>query len=74
MEDSYESRGMKHLYTVVKNSKEDQSTIIGYGEGASDVLKQAFGSTEYVFTPGASRKKDIVPKLEEIYKAMQQRI
>ncbi len=70
MEESYESRGMKHLYAIVKNGEDNQSTIIGYGEGASDVLEQAFGSAEYIFTPAASRKKDVVPKLDEIYKAI----
>lgn len=70
MEKNRESTAMKHLYTMVKNGKDNQSVIFGYGEGASDVLKQAFGSAEYIFTPAASRKKDVVPKLEEIYRGI----
>ena len=71
MEGTFEKQRMEHLFAVVKNGKDNQSVIIGYGDGASDILTQAFGSDEYLFKPAASRKKDIVPKLEEIYKARQ---
>lgn len=68
MEDIFEKQRMEHLFAIVKNGKDNQSVIIGYGDGASDILIQAFGSDEYLFEPAASRKKDVVPKLEEVYK------
>ena len=68
MEEIFEKQHMEHLFAVVRNGKDNQSVIIGYGNGTSDVLTQAFGSEEYLFKPAASRKKDIVPKLEEVYK------
>ena len=70
MEETFENRGMEHLFTVVKNRKDNQSVIIGWGDGSSDILTQAYGSDEYLFKPAASRNKDIVPKLREVYKAV----
>lgn len=67
---TFENRGMEHLFTVVKNRKDNQSVIIGWGDGSSDILTQAYGSDEYLFKPAASRNKDIVPKLREVYKAV----
>ena len=72
MEEIFENQSMEHLFAVVKNRKDDQSVIIGYGDGASGILTQAFGSDEYLFKPAASRKKDVVPKLEEAYKIVKE--
>lgn len=71
IEKIFEKLGVNQLFVLVKNSKDNQSTIMGYGDGAIDVLKQAFGSDDYIFRPAASRKKDVVPALEKIYASMQ---
>ena len=71
MEETFENQSMDHLFVVVKNRKNDQSVIIGYGDGISDILTQAFGTEEFLFKPAASRKKDVVPKLEEAYKSIE---
>ena len=70
MEEIYDNQSAEYLFAVVKNREDNQSVIIGYGDDTSFILTQAFGSDEYLFKPAASRKEDVVPKLEEVFKTI----
>ena len=72
MRESYEKQDMQHLYVLVYDAYNDRSFLLHYGEGTDEIIQTAFGEItdedgNTVFSPSASRKKDVVPPLEKAY-------
>ena len=72
MKEYYEKQDMQHLYVLVYDAYNNRSFLLHYGEGTDGILQTAFGEItdedgNTVFSPSASRKKDVVPPLEKAY-------
>lgn len=74
MEENFESFGVDMLYTIINNKGDDANEnmmyMLAYGEGAAEVLQQAYGNYDgtryFVFKENISRKKDVVPAITAV--------
>lgn len=72
MEEAYSALNVSHLYTMLAFPEKDETVLLSFGLGAEQLALQAFPAGEdgrIVFTPQASRKKDVVPPLLNAYAA-----
>ena len=70
MEEYLSAQEMDHLYVMVYDAAGDRTLLLYCGDGSEDIVKAAFGEPadgRFVITPSASRKKDVVPPLQEAY-------
>lgn len=70
MEEAFPDLNVAHLYAMLAFPAEDETVLLSFGQGAEQVALQAFSAGEdgrIVFTPQASRKKDVVPPLLNAY-------
>ena len=72
LKEYYEKQDMQHLYVLVCDACGNRSFLLHYGEGTDRIIQTAFGEItdkdgNTVFSPSASRKKDVVPPLEKAY-------
>ncbi len=72
MEEAFPALNVEHLYAMLVFPAEDQTVLLSFGPGAEQMALQAFSAGQdgrIVFTPQASRKKDVVPPLLAVYAA-----
>lgn len=75
MQDVYAGQEMEHLYVMLHDVQNDQTVLLYFGDGAGEIAEEAFAAYfgpdgSIVISPAASRKKDVVPYLEEVYSAV----
>lgn len=74
MRENFDKQDMEHLYVLIYDAYNNKSVLLHYGEGTDEIVRTAFGEItdengNTVFSPSASRKKDVVPPLENAYSA-----
>lgn len=77
MAGNFDGMGLDMLFAIVKNKGgekgENKMYMVAWGDGAEDVLQEAFGNFDgeryFVFRKKLSRKEDVVPAIDAVLKA-----